>query len=234
MRIAIIEDEQQPLTELTDAIDRYQRETGEGIMVFTFRYAESFLENYKPIYDIVFMDIDLPGLNGMNAAEKLRQFDEHVPLVFVTNMAQFAIKGYEVSAVGYFLKPISYYDLKLKLDRIRKAAAKSAYYFSVPIANGEKRLSTDEVLCIESRGHFFIYHTKDGVFEQRGKLSMQALEKQLEPYGFVRCNVSCLINYQYCRKITADSVTVGDETYMIARTRKKEFREKIEKAFKNS
>ena len=68
-------------------------------------------------YDIVFMDIELPGINGMEAAHRLREIDQQVILIFVTNMAQFAVKGYEVDALDYIIKPAQYGPLSIKLDR---------------------------------------------------------------------------------------------------------------------
>ncbi len=72
-------------------------------------------EHYRADYDIVFMDIELPGINGMEAAHRLREIDQQVILIFVTNMAQFAVKGYEVDALDYIIKPAQYGPLSIKL-----------------------------------------------------------------------------------------------------------------------
>ena len=116
--VGIVEDEAESLATLKEGLARYQRETGVEFKTTCFRDAELFLTNYKPVYDIVFMDIMLPGMTGLEAAKRLRKYDEDVCLIFTTTMAQFALKGYEVNAQDYFVKPFAYYDLKMRLDRV--------------------------------------------------------------------------------------------------------------------
>ena len=77
----------------------------------------SSFENYKMIFDIIIFDIDMPGINGIDTARKLREMDSNVTIIFVTNIAQYAINGYEVDAVDYILKPVSYYDFSMKFHR---------------------------------------------------------------------------------------------------------------------
>lgn len=76
-----------------------------------------FIEQYRPDYDLIFLDIQMPGLNGMEAATALRKKDSSVLLVFVTNMAQYAVRGYDVNAAGFILKPVSYYDFLMRMRK---------------------------------------------------------------------------------------------------------------------
>ena len=117
LRCAIVEDSPRELEHLKECLARYSAERDIPLETTVFGDAASFLEHYRADYDIVFMDIELPGINGMEAAHRLREIDRQVILIFVTNMAQFAVKGYEVDALDYIIKPAQYGPLSIKLDR---------------------------------------------------------------------------------------------------------------------
>ena len=118
-RIAIVEDENKDSDLLENYIARYfSEEASENrYQVTVFNNAGVFVEHYRADFDLILLDIQMPGMNGMDAAAALRKKDSSVLLVFVTNMAQYAVKGYDVNAAGFILKPVSYYDFLL---RIRK------------------------------------------------------------------------------------------------------------------
>ena len=99
LRCAIVEDSPRELEHLKECLARYSAERDIPLETTAFGDAASFLEHYRADYDIVFMDIELPGINGMEAAHRLREIDRQVILIFVTNMAQFA--GYRTS-IGRF------------------------------------------------------------------------------------------------------------------------------------
>ena len=111
LRCAIVEDSPRELEHLKECLARYSAERDIPLETTAFGDAASFLEHYRADYDIVFMDIELPGINGMEAAHRLREIDRQVILIFVTNMAQFAVKGYEVDALDYIIKPAQYLSL---------------------------------------------------------------------------------------------------------------------------
>ena len=222
LTVAIIEDDGKDLLRLKSALARYERETEEKFRVVTFGNAEKFLTGYKPVYDIVFMDIELGGImDGISAAKRMRKYDETVALLFVTNMAQYAIKGYEVNALDYFVKPVSYYDLKMRLDRILRTR-RAGVSLNVAIGGGTKRLMSDDVYYIEVINHTLHYHTKEGVLSSRGS-SIKELEKLLEPEGFARCSISYLVNLRHCYEIKGSVVNVGGDELRITRGKHKEF-----------
>lgn len=220
--VAVIEDEGKSLEALKRGLSRYESETGESFRLFQFTDAELFLTNYKPKYDIVFMDIKLPGMDGMEAAQRLRKFDENVALIFTTTMAQFAVQGYKVNALDYFVKPYTYYDLKLRLDRIVQMLKNRDTHIKIPVAGGAKSVKSTDVYYIESDGHNLTYHTVDGNFSVRSQ-PIKTLEQQLSGAGFARCNNSFLVNLRHCREINGDDVTVGGDVLKISRGKKQEF-----------
>lgn len=231
--VAVIEDNEKDVAALQNHFARYEREQGVRFVVRRFRDVELFLTKYKPVYDIIFMDIELPGMDGMNAAHKLRKFDEDVPLLFVTNVARLAIKGYTVGALDYFVKPVEYYELKIRLDRIIQAQHKRSASLIVPVAGGFKKLPTEEICYIETEGHMLSYHTRrDGVLTVRSKEPLKTLEAQLAGQGFARCSVSCLVNLRYCTQLRGNELTIGGEVVYITRGKRKQFIEMLSKYFR--
>ena len=220
--IAIVEDEDVHAARLEEHLALYQKESRCQLRVERFRDAEELLARYSPVYAVVFMDIQLPGMNGMEAAFQLRELDRTVSLLFITSLTQYAQKGYEVDAVGYLLKPVSYYDFSLKfrkaLDLYVMAEERNV---SLDVPGGVCRVSCDKLMYVEIIRHRLYYHLVDGVIEATGVLS--AAEKQLEAHGFLRCNNCYLVNPRFVVNVKGLTVQVGNETLAISRPRRAAF-----------
>lgn len=102
--IAIVEDEKEFSLQLVEYLKQYEKENGVEIQVSVFGDGESILKDYSSDYDAVFLDIQIPGIDGMQTAEAIREQDEEVVLMFITNMAQYAISGYAVGALDFVMK----------------------------------------------------------------------------------------------------------------------------------
>ena len=109
IQIAIVEDEEIYVKQLTEYIRKYQTERGRSIKVTVFGDGEDITENYSGGFDIILMDIQMRFMDGMTAAEKIRQMDQKVIIMFITNMIQYAVRGYEVDAMDYVVKPVEYF-----------------------------------------------------------------------------------------------------------------------------
>ena len=119
MNIAIVEDEQTNANLLKEHLSRFAIENHTEINTSVFSTGVSFLNSYTPIWDLILMDIEMPHINGIETARKIRERDSEVLIMFITQMAQYAIDGYSVNAVDYVLKPVNYYAFSLKLKHIQ-------------------------------------------------------------------------------------------------------------------
>lgn len=231
-KIAIVEDNSAAAEKLKGFLERFAGENEESFDILVFGEAGSFLDGYRQIYDMVFMDIELPGTNGLEAARRLRLVDKKVTLIFVTNMARFAVKGYEVDAADYIVKPIHYGDFELKLKRIITRYTEADEAILVVRQSGFLRLLLREIRYIEVRGHRLMFHTEDGIVEGGGTLAQT--EEKLYGKGFLRCNKCYLVNQRHITSVDGYVLKLtGGEALQISRLRKKAFMTELAEAMGN-
>lgn len=224
IRLAIVEDETVFIEQLKEFIETYQEESGNKIDIQVFRDGEDIIENYKAEFDIILMDIQMQFMDGMTAAEHIRKIDQEVIIMFITSTTEYAIKGYEVNALDYIVKPVTYFSLSQKLDRaIEHIKRKTEHYISIPVNDGVQKLSVSAIHYIESQSHTMIYYTATEAFHSRGK--MQDLEETFEKYGFFRTHKGYLVNMKHVEGVKDDSCIVDNKLIPISRRRKSEFME---------
>lgn len=222
IRIAIVEDDANASSILKNHIAKYGEETSEQFSVAVFKDAFSFLEGYSKGYQLIFMDIEMPGIDGLEAAKRLRRMDDNVQLIFVTNMAQYAINGYEVRAMDFILKPVEYPTFFMKMKRaMRYIASNTVRQITIRKDKAIFRLESNKVRYIEVQGHNLQYHTEDGVIETRGNLS--EIEESLQGEHFARCNNCYLVNLAAVTKVSGLSLMLGEEELRISRSRHASF-----------
>lgn len=227
-RVAVVEDEAVYLSALKDMLALYEKEKDVKFNITAYRDVETFFVEFKDCYDIIFMDIELPGMNGMEGARRLRTMDPVVVLIFITNMAQFAVQGYEVNALDYILKPVTYKNFSVKLDRALTCVHNDDD--KQLVVNGKSgifRMNTSDIVFIEVQGHHLYFHLTGGrEVDVCGSLSK--LSEELKEHGFALCNSCFLVNMKYVDVINSQSVVMTDETELqISKRRRKEFLDKF-------
>lgn len=223
--VAIVEDEAAAAKQLTDYLRNFEKEYGEVFQITHYENAGSFLEPYRQV-EIVFMDIQMPGINGMEGARMLREIDPETKLIFVTNMAQYAVQGYEVDALDFVVKPVSYKDFCFKLKRAVSAVKNSRQnVIDIRIPNGMERISVSDLLYVEVEQHTVSYHLRDSVYKVRGTMKM--VEENLKQWHFLRCNSCYLINPRHIEWVHGYEVKLGEDILQISHPRKKKFMEEL-------
>ena len=220
LQIAIVEDEKGEAEVLKNYIARFEKENEQPCQVDVFSDGLAFLDGYKHAHDVIFMDIEMPHLNGMETAKRLRALNDEVPLVFVTNMKQYAIEGYSVSALDFILKPINYYRLASILKKLAKNVEKRGAEKYVRTEGRIIQVKLDSIYYIEVNGREIIYHTETQEIRTYGKL--KDLEEEFASHGFVRCHHAYLINLKHIKSVDKDSVTVGNSEIAVSRNKRKD------------
>lgn len=221
-QIYVVEDYANDYEILKQHIARFSEEEGIECSVTYFKDGVELLENYKGQCDVVFADIDMPYMNGLATIRKLRLMDANVPVIFVTNMAQYAIDGYEVNALDFIVKPVEYFNFKLKLKKALRYG-ESANQKTIFLDSGYemRKIRISDIIYVEKERNYVVYHTTSGSFRERGTLG--AAEEKIADGSVGRCNSGCLVNYRYIKSYTNTSVDVGETVLTVSRGKRNEF-----------
>ncbi|QGQ18974.1 response regulator [Cellulomonas sp. JZ18] len=224
IRVGIAEDDAASVALLRSYLDRYEQEHDVAFRTTTYGDGADLVERYRSDQDILLLDVEMPDLDGFSAAERVRAVDQDVVIVFITNMAQYAIRGYEVEALSYLLKPVPYYafsqQMRRSVERVRARASVDRLSFTV---NGDLvRLDLADVLYVESIRHHLVVHTVDGRYQLVGAL--KNMEAELADKGFFRSNNCYLVNMRHVRAVRQSTCVLhGGHELVVSRPRKKAF-----------
>lgn len=227
IRTLIVEDEAEEARHLQDLLGRYGRAHGEEFTVTWYSSALEMLSDHGH-YDLCMLDIEMPGINGMEAATLLRTYDEEIPIIFVTNLAKYAVKGYEVGAMGFIVKPATYGNLQLALDRaLRTVRHNVGRTLTVPTEDGVRVVPLRQLVYIEVTKHRLTYHIEgEGPLEARGSLAQ--VEEELGDAPVVRVSKSYLANMDHIALVRSSEVQMSNgDTLPISRTHKKDVVDKV-------
>lgn len=222
IKIAVVEDDNGCAQRLCSFLERYGREKNEKLEVVHFSNGAELVRDYRPIWDVLLLDIEMPEMDGMMVARRVREVDGEVVIIFITNMGQYAIRGYEVDALDFLLKPVGYFPFSMKLDKaLRYARSRQDTTLILSQEDGLRRVAARDICYVEVSLHRIHVHTLNGVISAPGSLA--EIESQLAGEPFVRCNKGYLVNLRHVNLVRGDTVLVAGEDLLISRRKRKEF-----------
>ena len=181
-------------------MNQYSKETGRDIKITAYYDGMELIEKYDTTVDLIFLDIRMKLVNGLHAAERIRQMDERVGIIFLTTLTQYGLEGYKYQATNYIIKPLKYARLKSELNKFVERSQKEENPFLV-IANdtGKYKAPLKSIRYIETYNRNLMFHT-----EQENIVcykSMKEMERELCDKNFARCHTSYIVNLFYVKGI---------------------------------
>lgn len=223
-RVAFVDDDERFLDTLSGYADRAAKEAGVECHIDRYRDGDEFLERYTGAYDMVFLDIAMPGSNGMDVAHRLREVDDSVCLIFVTSMARYAVEGYEVDALDFMVKPVEYPVFRDKFRRaLRYQMTRREFEVVIGSDAGMVRLRSSQIYYVEKdkNKNYLVYHTSRGQVRERGTITRK--QELLANHGFGKCSSGCLVNYRHVESVGKDTVTVQGKALPLSRRERRPF-----------
>lgn len=221
MKIAIIEDDCADGELLESLLRQHFLRENTKAEISLFSSGDDFLAEWPQELDILFLDIQMPGKNGIQIAEKVRETDERVLIIFVTNSAQYSLAGYSVEALDYLLKPATPELLDRLLTRaVRRLGSSERSYLTIHNSDGLFVVNLSDVNFIELQNRRLIVHTSSEQISCMGTL--QSMEEQL-PSTFFRCHTAFIINLNAVERLKGPDVIVAGAVIPISKHRRKDF-----------
>lgn len=216
-RIAVCDDEEYFRNREKKLIEQYMGKRKYDCRIDLYASGEKLLERTDTDmpYDVIFLDISMEEMDGIQTAERIRKLSKNIYIVFVTAYITYALDGYKVGAVRYLLKEEASLANALEecLDTITEQMKEEEAVCEFEFQNGKKRIPADAVLYVESRLHRVIYFVmENGIKEYARYDRLDEVEKELQQYGFSRVHQSFLVNMKYAKNVERYRVTLENGT----------------------
>ena len=222
MKIAVVDDSIEDAQRIVSYLEQFQEENNQSFLIKVFYASFDFLEEYKGEYDVIFLDIEMPGSNGLDVA---REKDQSVGIIFITSLAQYAVDGYEVRAIDFIVKPVGYYNFSMKLQKaFRFIETHREEDILISSKEGVFRIAASDILYIEKDRDYLVFYTRQKNYRTRG--SMRDIKIKLDALPFSECTAGCLVNLNHVKRVGKDSVLLtSDRELSLSRRMKKSFTE---------
>lgn len=225
-RIVVCDDNDIQAKKLCEDIRKSLEEVTNQVEIFKFNSGEDLLEAELMDIDIFFLDIQMDKITGMDVAKEIRKDNDLSEIIFTTSLMDYVRDGYKVRAYRYLLKPINFEELKEStLSCIEDILKKNKNYMIIENRDKTDKVLIESIMYIEVRKKELTIHTADRLYIT--KSSLEKLEHELEKYNFFRCHKSYLINIEYIRSISKETVIIDNEEIPVSRRRMPSLKTKL-------
>lgn len=218
--VSIVDGNEKDTACLHKLLEEYFTKTGTAYSERVYKSGIDFIQSSESC-DLVIMDMRLDKLDGLETARIMRKLGNGAQLIYVTRAAESAIRGYEVDALDYILKPATQAAINFAMDKaMKRMEHASSTSLALKLPNGTASLSSNDITYVEVFDHNLVFHTVKGEYNVRGRLSR--VYEQLDQDRFIVCNRSFIVNLRYVSGIWNDHVMVGDTKIAISKSHRKE------------
>jgi len=215
MNIAICEDNAADAAELRAILDRYIEQNGYASEISAFGSGEDLLAAFSPgLFDIIFMDVYMGGMTGIDAAKKIRDVDPGCALVFITSSADHSLESYSVRGSAYVVKPIDEAKVLEALVTCRDIFLRNARYIEIRVERSDMKIPLIKIYYIESKSNDALFQTVSGGYKTR--MTLDDIEQRLGGRPFYRCHQSYIVNTSHIQQLDGNDVVLknGDRIPM--------------------
>lgn len=228
--IAICDDEESIRKDLADKLKIFAENSGNTFRLLYFEDGAELINSYKIDIDLIFLDIEMKTMDGVTTAEEIRKIDETVGIIFLTSYTKYALRGYNVGAMNYIIKPIHYSRLEREMERFLEKY-NAVFQESIAIANdtGKYKVLLKDLMYIETRKGNVVLHLAANR-EVTVYKSMKEMEQVLPAELFQRCHTSYIVNMEYINGVRKLEIELMDgEILPISQPKRKSFMEELTK-----
>jgi len=228
--IAVVENDQTQSDFLVSCIKKSAENLNISVNIKTYKDGLDIIEDIKILFDIIYFDIEMKFLDGMTSAKKIRERDENVLIVFITNHVQYAVEGYQVNASDFLLKPVKYLSFHEHFTKtIKKISSDDEPRLIIRTATALRSIKYTDIYFLESEAHFIHIHTTTKTITIKDTMKNMETKLILEnpKNNFSRSNNCYIVNLAHVMSVDKDIISIGNHDLKISRPRKKQFMESL-------
>lgn len=222
IKAAIVEDAPEQRAQLRDYVEQFFAQHGEPVQVLEYEDGLAVVEGYPEGLQLLLLDIDMPRMNGLDAAQAVRERDESVLIIFITNMVQYALRGYAVDAMDFMIKPVTAYSCRPTFERVLKRLRQHrGQRIEVKCHKNTVVVNLNDLEYAETAGRGLLLHLKSGPLTVSE--SIQSFETRTQGMGLFRCHTSFLVNIAFVDRLDKADALVAGQRIPVSKYRRGDF-----------